>query len=149
MRHSPDAGLNLPHRSRTKSALACGEPRSPPRVATLSHYYALSEVGPTPHSTHVAFGVRPTDLTLSCAAGPVCRNRSGAAAAANDVRRTESRPHAPRRRRGGGGGAGVGAGGPGRGRRRGGRRGAGDERGGAAAGPKRGRTSFSVKLAAA
>src|SRR4028119_1890025 len=91
MRHSPDAGLNLPHRSRTKSALACGEPRSPPRVATLSHYYALSEVGPTHHSTHVAFGVRLTDLTLSCAAGPACRSRSGAAVAANDARRTESR----------------------------------------------------------
>src|SRR4028118_1248155 len=32
-----------------------------------------------------------TDLTLSCAAGPACRSRSGAAVAANDVRRTESR----------------------------------------------------------
>ena len=34
--------------------------------------------------------VRLTDLTLSCAAGPACRSRSGAAVAAN-VRRTESR----------------------------------------------------------
>src|SRR4028118_2014051 len=68
MRHSPDAGLNLSHRSRTKSALACGEPRSPPRVATLSRYYALSEVGPTHHSTHIAFGVRPTPWSLSCGA---------------------------------------------------------------------------------
>jgi hypothetical protein len=32
-----------------------------------------------------------TDLTLSCAAGPACRSRSGAAVAANDVRRTELR----------------------------------------------------------
>ena len=30
-----------------------------------------------------------TDLTLSCAAGPACRGRSGAAVAANDVRSTE------------------------------------------------------------
>ena len=35
--------------------------------------------------------VRPTDVTLSCAAGLACRSRSGAAVAANDVRRTESR----------------------------------------------------------
>jgi hypothetical protein len=32
-----------------------------------------------------------TDLTLSCAAGPACRSRSGAPVAANDVRRTEWR----------------------------------------------------------
>jgi len=32
-----------------------------------------------------------TDLTLSCAAGPPYRSRSGAAVAAHDVRRTESR----------------------------------------------------------
>ena len=35
--------------------------------------------------------VRPTDLTLSCAAGAACRSRSGAAVAENDVWRTESR----------------------------------------------------------
>jgi len=35
--------------------------------------------------------VGPTHLTLSCAAGPACRSRSGAAVAANDVRRTEAR----------------------------------------------------------
>ena len=49
--------------------------------------------------------VCPTDLTLSCAAGPACRSRSGAAVAAHDVRRTESRtatavtPWRSRRRR--------------------------------------------------
>ena len=35
--------------------------------------------------------VRLTDLTLSCAAGTTRRSRSGAAVAAHDVRRTESR----------------------------------------------------------
>jgi hypothetical protein len=35
--------------------------------------------------------VRLTYLTLSCAARPACRSRSGAAVAAHDVRRTESR----------------------------------------------------------
>jgi hypothetical protein len=35
--------------------------------------------------------VRLTDLTLSCAAGPACRSRSGAPVAANDVRRIEWR----------------------------------------------------------
>jgi hypothetical protein len=63
-----------------------------------------------------------TDLTLSCAAGPACRSRNGAAVAANDVRSTES-PTAtavtPSRLR---------------------------EAGSSAAGPKPGRTSFIVKL---
>ncbi len=35
--------------------------------------------------------VRLTDSGVSCAAGSACRSRSGAAAAAHDVRRTESR----------------------------------------------------------
>jgi len=34
---------------------------------------------------------RPNVLGVSCAAGPACRSRSGAAVAAHDVRRTESR----------------------------------------------------------
>ena len=38
-----------------------------------------------------ARSIRLTDLTLSCAAGSACRSRSGAAVAANDVHRTESR----------------------------------------------------------
>jgi hypothetical protein len=68
------------------------------------------------------FRARLTDLTLSCAAGPACRSRSGASVAAHDGRRTESRPATgvtpPRC----------------------------DELGSSAAGPKPGRTSFSVKL---
>ena len=39
----------------------------------------------------LAFCVRPTDLTLSCAAKAACRSRSGAAVAANEVQRTVSR----------------------------------------------------------
>jgi hypothetical protein len=40
---------------------------------------------------HIGTVGRPNVLGVSCAAGPACRSRSGAAVAANDVRRTEWR----------------------------------------------------------
>jgi len=103
-------------------ALPCGELRSPPVLATLSRMLTISEVEPTHVSTLVTFCVRPTDLTLSCAARAACRSLSGAAVAANDVRRTGWRPA-----------TGV-------------TPSAGDEVGSSAAGPKPGRISFTPKL---
>ena len=115
--------LNLPHGRANNYALACGELRSPPVRATLSRMLTISEVEPTHVSTLVTFCVRPTDLTLSCAARAACRSLSGAAVAANDVRRTGWRPA-----------TGV-------------TPSAGDEVGSSAAGPKPGRISFTPKLA--
>jgi hypothetical protein len=60
-------------------------------LARPSRLCNIADVCRYPPSTRAPMFVRPTDLTISCAAGLACRSLSGAAIAANDVRRTEWR----------------------------------------------------------
>ena len=74
-----------------KNALASGELRSPPIVATLSRHSRKAEFTLRGSPLSGCIGRPPNVLGVSRTAGPACRSRSGTAVAADDVRRTEWR----------------------------------------------------------